>query len=439
MRSLLGIAACFAIVGCDSEGVVRPAQVGVRIVNTAASYGPVTVRRERTTLASLQYSGGLATSFDSGPYEFSLVYTPVLTGIPVQPVVTTQDLSPSNDYAFIVVAPDDVLDLLIVTLDDSSVADSVIRISITHAHPGLDALDVYLAPAGSDLSLLVPNATISYGPVSDSFEVAPGTPHMFITPANTPGTILFESADLNAPGGTGLDYVVAENGDVGFSPLEVFNITGTAQRVFRADIGAELRVFQGIDDRTDRDVLINDSITPLVSPAEFSVLSADEAISAGAGTVNITPVAVPGTIEATEDYIAAQGRNYLAVVAGDTTNGVEIVVGIEDRRHIVDQGTLNIVNAAGLFDAVDFYLLPPGTDPTTAAPSLAAMTAPAFVNRIGVAPSDYEITVIDSTTSTVLAGPEPISIESGGLYGIAFSNSAGGSTIDLSYFYDLAP
>ena len=76
MRCLLSLAGCFALFGCDSEGIVRPPQVKISIVDTAGSYSSVTVVRERASMANLQYGGGASLSIDSGEYDFSVIYTP---------------------------------------------------------------------------------------------------------------------------------------------------------------------------------------------------------------------------------------------------------------------------------------------------------------------------------------------------------------------------
>jgi hypothetical protein len=158
-------------------------------------------------------------------------------------------------------------------------------------------------------------------------------------------------------------------------------------------------------------------------------------VSAGQHTLKLTPVGAPGTEEETLEFTPLPARYYLGVFAGDTTDGINGVIVLEDPRRIVQQASLYLVDAAGMFGTLIVYILPPGSDITRSFPS-AALSAPGSSGRLSIAPGDYEITVQNPVTLAVVAGPIPITLAEEGLYGVLLLNAADNVTVDLEYFYD---
>ena len=88
-----------------------------------------------------------------------------------------------------------------------------------------------------------------------------------------------------------------------------------------------------------------------------------------------------------------------------------------------------------MFDIIDIYFEIPGTDITTVNPLL-FLGVTDVTDRIRLAPNDYEITVVDAITQAVLAGPQILTVDDGGVYGVLLLNAVGGSTVDIQLFDD---
>jgi hypothetical protein len=301
-------------------------------------------------------------------------------------------------------------------------------------------VDVYVVAPGTLLSSAVKQGTVSYGPNPAIFEVTPLVYRLYLTPPGDPNTILFESVDQGAVAGGNEILVVSSAGGLGPRDVIVSSLSGGgATRISEAGLSSEIRVVQGIDDRLDRDIIFDgNTASPLFPVQSFGQISAYVPVTTDQHQLTLTPVATPGTIEATVSAATVSALSYLAVFAGDSVNGIFANVFREDKRPITGQATLRVVGAAGLFGVVDVFVLPPGSDINTSDPR-ARLSAPDISPRLAVIPGDYEITVQELDTATIVAGPEPVTLAADGVYGVLLLNSAGGSTVDLQYFYDFIP
>jgi hypothetical protein len=280
---------------------------------------------------------------------------------------------------------------------------------------------------------------VSFGPTPATTEVAPQVLRLYLTPAGDPNTVLFESTDLSAVAGADHFFVVHATG--GQTPIDfaVSEITGTGLRVSRQGEGALVRVVHGVDDRVARDVILDtETMTPLFSALPFGEISTYVPVTAAVShAFKLTPIGTPGTEEAKIEFTPLPGRYYTVVFAGDTTGGITGRAMIEDQRRIVGQSSLYVVNAAGLFDLLEFYVLPPG-GAILPAFLRAVLPAPEYtVQRIPVVPGDHDITVQDLETEAVVAGPVPMTFAERGVYGVLMLNAADNVTVDLQHFYDI--
>lgn len=426
--------------GCDSEGRVRPPQTTLRVFHASPNFGTFAFLRERRPEAVVDFGGGATVNFDSGPYDFHLQSSPPGIGVsPVTHVSQNLDLSPGMQYTFVAVSPGDQPQLLVSVLPNLPAGSANARYSIIDAHPTQGAMDVYLVAAGTPLGSVAPQGNVSFGPTAATIQIAPQVLRLYLTPAGDPNTVLFESTDFTAEAGSDHYFVVHATG--GQTPVDfaVSEITGSGLRISRQGEGALLRVVQAIDDRVARDVILDaETTTPLFSAQPFGELSTYVPVTASVQhTLKLTPVATPGTEEETVTFTPLAGRYYTVIFAGDTTGGIEGRIMIEDPRRIVGQSSLFAINAAGLFDLLLIYVLPPGGDINTAFPRFALPTAEYTAQRAPLVPGNYEITVQDEDTEAVVAGPVPVTLADRGLYGVLMLNAADNVTVELRHFYDI--
>lgn len=431
------LVALAAASGCDSEGRTRPPPTTVRFMHASPQFGELKLFRELRPLAETEFGGGSTVRIDSGPYDFSLQSLPPPGTLTLLHATLTEDLSAGMQYTFVAAAPNGEPELLVSAVANLPAGFTNARYTIIHGHPAQAAMDVYVVPPGTPLTSVAPQGSISYGPTAATLQVTPQTLRIYLTPAGDPATVLYESVDLFVEAGSDNFLVIHETGgqtEVNFGVTQILG--NSALRISRQGDGAQIRVVQGIDDRLDRDIILDDATTtPLFSALPFGEISDYAPVSAGQHTLKLTPVGAPGTEEETLDFTPIPGRYYLDIFAGDTTDGVSGVALLEDPRRIVNQASLYVVDAAGMFNGLVVFILAPGSDIFSNFAS-AVLTPPGYSGRLAFAPGDYEITVMDQVTFAIVAGPLPVTLADEGLYGVLLLNAADNVTVDFEYFYD---
>jgi trimeric autotransporter adhesin len=435
------IAAFFAVAGCQGSGNDRPPPSYVNYFDAAPNLEAVAFRREQDFSNSVQLSyalGQARTRYDSGPYDFHLQYSSVNPG--AQEVDFSETLSPDQVYTFVAVAPNGQPEVLKFA-EDALTDPTTQRFTLVHAFEGLGDLDVYWEPPGTILSSAVPIGTISFAQDALPFEVVPGTYRLYLTTAGDPNDVLFESSNqtiVEAPERL-IDDVLVVSDPAGQVTVNLIVSRVGYSRLGQEGVGSTLRVIQSITDRVDRDIYVDDTTSPPSFPAQsFGVFSDYTDVAFGTRNVIVTPVGNPGTEEFSFPYAAVSGGVHTILFSSNADGEIAAASILEDKRSIVGQATLTFFDGAGLFGDIYLYAVPPGTDITTLDPQL-VMFAPGFSSRLPVIPGDYELTVKDAATNAILAGPEAITVEDGGVYGIGFVNGAGGSTVDFVYFDDFVP
>jgi hypothetical protein len=439
---LLFVATLIAVTACEGEGITRPPPTQVRIFNAAANVESITFRREQQpneNSAVLAYGDAATPRWDSGQYDFHLDYSTPSTG-PVRAFSFSETLSPDLDHIFVTIAPGGDPEALSFAIEHLPDGATTPRVSFIHAFEGLGNLDVYVQPPGTILSAVAPQGTIAFAADVLSLELAPQTYRIYLTTAGDPNDVAFESTDQPIGEGTDAVLVVSDPAGQGTSDIAVNGIGSTsATRISQAGLASAVRIVQSLDDRQDRDIYVGDTLSPpLLAAQAFGVLSDYLDISAGQRRLIVTPVGNPGTEELLVDYTAFAGALFTVLIAVNADGEFQSQDVFEDKRSIAGQATLRILNGAGLFGPLSVYLEEPGTDITTANPGI-GLVSPGVSPRIPLAPGDYELTLEEFNTGTIVAGPELLTMDDGGVYGLLFVNGAGGSTVDIVRFDDFVP
>lgn len=435
---LISFALVAATAGCDSEGIVRPPQTEIRIFNAASNLGTIALLREESLAAQLEYGSGRATEFDAGQYDFNVEFNRIGVGV-TRTFSFSETLDAELAYTFVLVAPSGEPEAFVATSPTHDDEAETTRWTIVHAFEGLGELDVYVEDEGTDLATVTPAGRVAYGANALSFEVTPRFSRLFLTTAGDPTDILFQSFDQVFLPGIAEYFVVSDPGDRGTLDIEVSRVQSNTGRMGQIGQTSETRAINGISDRLERDVYLDDTMSPALFPAlPFGQLTNYVDVEPISHNIITTPLGNPGTEEASIDWFFLPGRVFTILIAGDNTDGIVQSVVTEDKRSIDGQATFRIYNTAHLFDRVSVYIVPPGTDITATNPNV-ELGAPAATPRNAFIPGDYELWVEDVDPVSVLAGPIPVTMNDGGVYGMLLLNGADGNTIEVDLFDDFDP
>jgi hypothetical protein len=288
----------------------------------------------------------------------------------------------------------------------------------------------------------LPQGSLSYGTTAITFSLAPAVYRLCLTAPGDPSTIRYQSNDFpGGAAGSDLAFIAYDEGERTTSDLTLSIIGTSAAILNEAGADARVRAIQAVDDGLDRNVFRNDETTPLYpAPLAAGVLSDYASVSSPAfSDLKLVPIG-GGDPEASISLAPLSSHAYTVVYAGDTTDGINATLMAEDTRPFVGQASARFIHAAGMHDTVEIFVRPPGTDLTNSIPNAGFSSAPGVSPRFPFVPGDYEITVRDILTKAVLAGPVPVTLEDGGVYGVmTLNNPADPATVTIQYIYDLAP
>jgi hypothetical protein len=418
----LSIAALVA--GCDSGGVERQLNTAVRVVHAAPTLPTVAFLREQREESQITYGAGDAFSFEADQYDFNVQVADIATGQPVQLLSFSETLVEATDYLFVLLETGGSLGHITVATPHFDGTSGDAEVAAVHAAPTQAPFDVYLTVPGTDLTGAVPLGSIAYTASLDPSTIAPGDYRLSVTAAGVPATPLFQDT-LTVAAGESYTFVVTEGESPSLAALNVVNVNDAPVRLADENAQSSLRVIHAVSDRLARDIVLDDDFTtPFIAGLPFATAPAHQLVAPGQHAFSVTPAGNPSVEELEATLALAAGREYTALVTGDGTTLAETST-FEDRRPIANQGKLRLFNGISGTGQVQFFIVPPGTDLANASPAYFS-TAPAMSQAFGVPPGSYEVSLFDSTTEAVIAGPTPITIAGGGIYGVLGVDAAAG-------------
>jgi len=436
---LTALAVLLILAGCDGDGILRPPPTTLYAFNAASNIENVFLLREEQLEATMNYGDGTRVSFDSGQYDFHLEIQPLLPTAQARVYSESLTLSAEQEHIFVTIAPGGAPEIMSFAIDKPPEDLAAVRWAIVHAFEGLGPLDVYVEASGTDLSGATARGTLSFGGEALVFNFDIAGPHLYLTSAGNPTDIIFESTTQVLLPGTDEVLVISDPGNQGTLDIMVSRVRANTLRFGEVGQGSQLRIVNATEDRTDRDVYLTDTTqAPLFGALAFGLLSDYLPVEIATYDIITTPVGNPGTEEGSVSWFATPGRYTTAILTGSAADGITHTVLQEDKRSISGQSTVRLLNAATLFTRVLLYITAPGTDITETNPRI-EIGAPATAQRLPVLPGEYELYVADAFTRAVLAGPLPVTLADGGVYGILLLNAEGGSTIDIALFDDFTP
>jgi hypothetical protein len=439
MRSRIryvAMAACLllstAMVGCES-GRERPPAVTVRVLHAAPERSTVEFLREQRSEAQLDYrqaSGRL--TFDADQYNFGVRVLDA-GGSTVTSIGTfTQDLAADNTYLIAFTEAAGVLTPIVV--EKAVFTGTSSEVTAMHAAPSLGAMSVYIEPDGVAPSGATPIGTLGFGETVPSATREPGTYRLSLTDASDSSNVLMTSEPFALEQGQSYAYAIIDPAEDTNASVMAVLIGADTTLLFDQSVQSSLTVINAAADGNPRDIFVDDDFSvPAVAALPYLARSSDVPVTSGARKISVTPAGNTGVIEAENSASYARSRYHIALVGGDPGE-LEAVTAFDDRRRFAGQARIGLMNAASQYGAIEYFIVPPGTDISNLSSTLVLET-PGITTRVAVTAGDYELTVRERGGS-VLAGPVPITLAGSGVYTVLTANGAAPGTVEFVYFED---
>jgi hypothetical protein len=416
------------LVGCDEERKTPP-NVAIAFVNAAPSFSTISVLREETTAANLNFLESAGGSFGADTYDFHFEVG-LSSDDRLRPVSFVLELVDGMEYTVVATEVNGVLqERVLETPSDSQGA------GLLHLAPTLAAVDVYVLTPGGDPAAATPIGTVSFGQQVAPVTIDSGDVEIVVTEASNPASILLRSTAVPLPPGASLYFTIVDDAGLGFAGISVIVSGATNVALVDQNLQSSLRVVNAISDRSALDIGISGDLDPPLLPSvAFGTATDYTFIDAGMPNITVTPEGNPGVIELDLPFEAQAGRFETIFISGNPGDASG-AISVDDLRPINNEAKINFFNGAGLFLFADFFLVPPGTDITAEQPTASLQSRDVSTN-IAIAPGEYELTIRNAFLATLVGGPVTVTLNEGGFYSVLITDSTGGATVDFTLFDD---
>lgn len=420
---------------CDGGRQTQP-DVRVRAVHAAPSQGTLDFRREQTTPTTLGFGASSDFAFDQDRYDFYVDDTLPGATSAVTVASFTQTIDARNEYTFVLAEQGGVISPVILETPLLAAGSAGGQLVALHVNEVLPAVDVYVEPAGAGIAAAAPKASLAFGESLPAQPLAAGDYEVTLTDAGNAASVLLitQPFTVEAAGTTAL--VIVDLAGSGTTPIGVLALGATATALlFDRDAPSALRASNTATDTAARDFALDGELgTPAFPAVGFAAITEYRQVAGGDHTLDVTAAGNPGAIELTQTLALARNGYYTVLVSGDAGALVHVLVA-DDRRRLAEEAKLRLYNGSSQFASLDFFLVPPGSDVAGFFP-LTTLGAQGGSALSSVAPGDYDLVLRDSVSAAILAGPLPVTLAAGGLYGVLAVNGPDAATARIELLDD---
>jgi len=391
-----------------------PESFKVQVLHASPDAPAVNVALGSITVEGVDYKDGTA-ALEAAVGTYSVQVDGILPGGNAT-VIGPVDLTFAADTLYSIIAIDGVADIRPLVLEQpaTAVSSSQTRIRVVHAAPLAPEVDVYLTAAGADLSASAPVGSFAFGEDLGPVQIPAGDYQIRVTAAANPAAVVFDSGEIQLPGGADLLVTAVENTATGASPISLVVQDGLgASEIFDAATPATVRVVHASPDAPAVDVLVNDveAVADLAYPEFTGFLE----LSPAEYNIKVTPADNPGVIAIEADLPLAVGTKY-TIMAVNTLASIEPLLADDDPRRISTEARLRLIHASPAAGNVDIYLAAPGTDITGIEPALEDVAFRVNSGFLSIAEGNYEVTITPAGTKSTAIGPVAVSLANGRVY-----------------------
>jgi len=314
---------------------------------------------------------------------------------------------------------DDVPHVFNTVATNNTPIDTNLQVQIFNWSNALGAVDVYLEPPGTNLSVTQVKATLQPGDEYNGLIATAGDYVLTITPPGNP----------NAPVYTSDNVTLSEQTRVGFGIYDGTSDTTSAVRVTRfRDQGGDLL------DRRQPTLLRAANVSPAVGTVDiYAQEDYTQAIFTALALnqetpyltldptwltlleLDVTPTGNVGVLLKRDELSFTKGQRTTYFLAQTSAGAFNSLTGIDQTRRLGPYAQLRSVNSFG--SSLDFYIIPHGNNVFTSTINQTLSTASVGASE-QFAPGDFDIIIAKSGTDTFVYGPQQVTLAGGGIYTI---------------------
>lgn len=431
LRLALVPLACVAVTACESEGGrVRPPSTEVSVIHVAGRFGSLEFRRVERLEGTLNYRSSQVFTWDSGPYTFNIDSS--ILGSPIRLYSFEADLAAGNDYSIVLTEANGWLHELIIEGPEAELSETEAEIIIVNTAAGLqNAVDVYIEPPGTVLAAATPRGAVDFLESIPVAAIAPGEYELSLTQAGNPTSVVMASDTFELAAGVRTTLSIIDGLSSASPAAAVVSGAGIDTPLTDRELRAGIRVLNAMTSRDPIDVTINSNFSPPLIPSAMFAVPTDYALLVpGEHALQVTPAGNSGAIEVESSFRAFPGQRGTWFVRG-APGSLAAFYSPDSQRLIRDVAEVTLYYGGTTAGSVDVFIVPPDTDLNTVPPT-ATLSGTSALSFVYLGLGGYTITVRESGTQNVLAGPVAAGIGFEGSYGILITNGASGAGMDIT-------
>lgn len=426
---------CVVLAACESEGGrVRSASTEVSVIHVAERFGSLEFRRVERLEGTLSYRSSSVFNWDSDTYTFNIDTTVPGVDTPIRLYTFEADLTEGNDYSIVLTEAFGWIRELIIEAPESELSETEAEIIIVNTAGGLQsAVDVYIEPPGTVLAAATPRGALDFLESLPVASIAPGEYELSVTQVGNPTSVIMASDTFNIAAGVRTTLSIITGLSAASPVAALLSGAGVDTPLSDRELRAGIRVLNAMSSRDPLDATVNNSFSPpLIPNATFGVPTDYALVVPGEHMFQVTPAGNSGVIEIENLFRAFPGQRGTWFVRGDP-GALAAVYSPDSQRLIRDIAVVTVYYGGTTVSNVDVFIVAPDTDLGTVAPT-ASLTETSSFSHVITGLGEYAITVRESGTENILAGPVDAGIGFEGNYGILITNGESGSGVDITLF-----
>ena len=317
------------------------------------------------------------------------------------------------------------------TTSNNGTGDTDVHVQFFNWSSTLGRFDVYIEPPGTNLSVTQSKATLAPGQEFNGM-VQQGTYVISLTPVGDPNNPFYLSTTFDVTQRTHVGFAILDATNESTSNVKVTRFRDQGGDLFDRRAPTLLRMSHVAPNAGNIDVYPQESYTaPLFANLALKQTAAYTVIDPTTLSpleLDVTPAGNVGVLLDRQQLTVSSGiRSTLFLVNG--SNGtVDQLLAVDVTRSIAPFAQLRLVNSVP--QSLDYYVIPHGNNVYTSTASQALSSA-SIGGSQQFAPGDYDVVLMRQGTTTIVFGPQEVTMAGGGLYTIVGVPTADISRADI--------